>query len=131
MNKLKNWWKYVRTIFDFTFLISLERIEFRFIILHKGIVIDIQNNLLEFLHYWQYDSYRIKEEEYKYSKIKKYFLYSLYYVITLETGFSIYYDIHKDYPGLSFDLSLLGLRFKSEFRDTRKFDFFNKQCLID
>lgn len=123
MKKLKNWWKYVRTLFNFTFLISLERIEIRFIILHKGIVIDIQNNLLEFLHYWQYDNNRIKEEEYKYSKIKKYFLYSLYYVITLETGFSIYYDIHKDYPGLSFDLSLLGLCLKSEFRDTRKFDY--------
>lgn len=123
MKKLKNWWKYVRTLFDFTFLISLERIEIRFIILHKGIVINIQNNLFNFVHYWQYDNNRIKEEEYKYSKIKKYFLYSLYYVITLETGFSIYYDIHKDYPGLSFDLSLLGLCFKSEFRDTRKFDY--------
>lgn len=129
MKKLKTWWKYVRTLFNFTFLISLERIEIRFIILHKGIVINIQNNWFDFVHYWQYDNNRIKEEEYKYPKIKKYFLYSLYYAITLETGFSIYYDIHKDYPGLSFDLGLLGLYFGSEFRDTRKFDY-DEHCLI-
>lgn len=126
MKKIRDWWYGITTIFNITFDISLDGIYIKIYFFNKGFGILIYHNLLKYIDDYL-NTYTIKGKTYNFNKIKKYIDYCLEYSLKLDTGFKISYEIHDHFPGLDFDVKILGLCFNSEFRDTRLYDSFDKK----
>lgn len=126
MKKIKDWWYSITTIFNITFDISLDGIYIKINFFNKGFGILLEHNLLKSINDYL-DTYKIIGKIYNFNKIKKYIDYCLEYSLKFDTGFKLSYEVHDHFPGLNFDMKLLGLCFTSEFRDTRLYDSFDRK----
>lgn len=124
-SKLKEWWMNVQSIFYINLIFSTNTINFTFCILNLNlftIMIQIPNFYdCRFYSFWNKTTILGKNKVYD---------HQLYFVSSLNTGFTLGYHIHQHHGGFRGFFSLLGFVYACELVDERHWNS-KKHCYID